>query len=426
MSGSKNSVAKCISDIEPRALFTHCYGHALNLAASDTVKKLKIVKDALNLTQEIAKLIKYSSRREGIFKSIKEARLDDTSGIRVLCPTRWTVRADALASITNNFKALMLTWEETAKVVKDTDTKCRIYGVSKIMNSFDYIIFGNILGEMLLKHSDNLSSTLQHKSLSAAEGQKIAHMTLEVIKRLRNEESFDLFWMKVEKFSEENGIEKPSLPRRRKCPMRFDDGESEDHFHSEIKSFYRQSYYEAVDLLISCIEDRFQQPGYEKYKRLESLLLKACTSVDTEEEVAEICQFYKDDFNHSILQTQLQVFHTHFSSTQTDNHPQKIDIFDIKKYFLSLSAGQLSHMSQVYGLLQLILVMPATNASSERSFSALRRIKMYLRSTMKQERLNYLMLLHIHKTRTDEIDLKCIVNEFIDESEHRSTTFSKF
>ncbi len=41
--------------------------------------------------------------------------------------------------------------------------------------------------------------------------------------------------MKVEKFSEENGIEKPSLPRRRKRPMRFDDGESEDHFHSEIK-----------------------------------------------------------------------------------------------------------------------------------------------------------------------------------------------
>ncbi len=70
--------------------------------------------------------------------------------------------------------------------------------------------------------------------------------------------------------------------------------------------------------------------------------------------------------------------------------------------------------------------MPATNASSERSFSALRRIKTYLRSTMKQERLNYLMLLHIHEVRTDEIDLKCIVNEFIDESDSRSSIFSKF
>ncbi len=51
ISRSKNSVAKYISDdIEPKALFAHCYGHALNRAASDTVKKSKIVKDALNLS----------------------------------------------------------------------------------------------------------------------------------------------------------------------------------------------------------------------------------------------------------------------------------------------------------------------------------------------------------------------------------------
>ena len=39
-------------------------------------------------------------------------------------------------------------------------------------------------------------------------------------------------------------------------------------------------------------------------------------------------------------------------------------------------------------LVKLILVMPATNALSERSYSALRRIKNYLRSTMTQEWMN--------------------------------------
>ncbi len=38
MSGCKSGVAKRITDLEPRALFTHCYGHALHLAASDTIK----------------------------------------------------------------------------------------------------------------------------------------------------------------------------------------------------------------------------------------------------------------------------------------------------------------------------------------------------------------------------------------------------
>ena len=38
MSGIKSGVAKQIADIEPKAIFTHCYGHALNLAVADTVK----------------------------------------------------------------------------------------------------------------------------------------------------------------------------------------------------------------------------------------------------------------------------------------------------------------------------------------------------------------------------------------------------
>ena len=59
------------------------------------------------------------------------------------------------------------------------------------------------------------------------------------------------------------------------------------------------------------------------------------------------------------------------------------------------------------------LVMPASNAMSERSFSTLRRVKTYLRSTMCQDRLNYLMILHVHKERTDALDLKEVANEFV-------------
>ena len=50
--------------------------------------------------------------------------------------------------------------------------------------------------------------------------------------------------------------------------------------------------------------------------------------------------------------------------------------------------------------LQMLLVMPATNASSERSFSGLRRIKVYLRTRMTQKRLNDLMVMNIHKEKT--------------------------
>ena len=39
MSGAKSGVAKQISEEEKRAVYTHCYGHALNLAAHDAVKQ---------------------------------------------------------------------------------------------------------------------------------------------------------------------------------------------------------------------------------------------------------------------------------------------------------------------------------------------------------------------------------------------------
>ncbi len=88
----------------------------------------------------------------------------------------------------------------------------------------------------------------------------------------------------------------------------------------------------------------------------------------------------------------------------------------------TLSECQMSRencMSEVNTVLSLILVMPATNAISERSFSSLRRIKNYLRSTMTQERMNNIMILNVHKERTKELDRVKIANDFVQGSPHR-------
>ena len=48
MSGCKSGVVTRLCAAEPRAVFTHCYGHALNLACGDTIKQSKLMLDALN------------------------------------------------------------------------------------------------------------------------------------------------------------------------------------------------------------------------------------------------------------------------------------------------------------------------------------------------------------------------------------------
>ena len=70
--------------------------------------------------------------------------------------------------------------------------------------------------------------------------------------------------------------------------------------------------------------------------------------------------------------------------------------------------------------------MPATNAVSERSASGVRRLKTYLRSTMFQVRLNKLLVLHVHKYRTEELQLETCLNGFVFGSEHRTHLFGKF
>jgi len=68
---------------------------------------------------------------------------------------------------------------------------------------------------------------------------------------------------------------------------------------------------------------------------------------------------------------------------------------------------------EVVKVVQLILVMPATTAVSEGSFSTMRRTKSYLRSTMHQDRLNHLMTLHIYQDKLDNLDLISVANEFV-------------
>ena len=63
MSGSHNGVAKKILEKESHALYTHCYAHALNLAVSDTLKKSKLCRDALDTAFEITCLIKFSPQK---------------------------------------------------------------------------------------------------------------------------------------------------------------------------------------------------------------------------------------------------------------------------------------------------------------------------------------------------------------------------
>ncbi len=90
----------------------------------------KLMKCALDTTHEITKLIKLSPRREALLKEmLDEKELStgtDSIAIRLLCPTRWTVRADSLKNIVENYSELLDTWDNAYEAARDSETKAHI------------------------------------------------------------------------------------------------------------------------------------------------------------------------------------------------------------------------------------------------------------------------------------------------------------
>ena len=424
MAGCRNGVSTKLLAKERRALYTHCYGHSLNLAVQDAVKANPNIRDALDTIEEMSKLIKKSPRRQVIFQKVKNDIALDSPGIRLLCPTRWTVKAEAFTSISENYEALMETWAEAKQINNDSEMSARIGGVAKQMESFDFF-FGLELGRIVFSMSDNLSKALQGSSISASEGQSLMKMTLVAFQAIRSEDSFSVFWKTIERkrqLCKTVLIADPTLPRQRKVPKHLEIGSSAPEFANIVEDVYRKAYYEVIDFVVQSIKDRFDQNGYKMLSKLEELL---CDSECKLEDYSDVMQLYGDDFNQQRMASQLLILHANLPH-EIKSLVGGMKLKGIIAFLQSLSLIESELYTEVIKLAKLIIVMPATNAVSERTFSALRRLKTWLRSTMHQSRLNWCMLLHVHKDESDKLDLAIIGNEFASRNSSRQELFGIF
>ena len=72
--------------------------------------------------------------------------------------------------------------------------------------------FGLKFCEQILKITDNLSRTLQKTSLSAADAQHIASLTITTLHKMRTNVVFQAFFDLVELLRTSDSVEQPSLP----------------------------------------------------------------------------------------------------------------------------------------------------------------------------------------------------------------------
>jgi hypothetical protein len=77
-------------------------------------------------------------------------------------------------------------------------------------------------------------------------------------------------------------------------------------------------------------------------------------------------------------------------------------------------------------LVKLMLIIPVSSCTAERSFSSLRRLKTWMRSTMSQQRLNAVSLCNVHRDILDNLDINQLACFFSQQSDIRRGLFGNW
>ena len=427
MSGKLTGVQKRLAEVQPRSVFVHCANHSLDLALVEEAKKVPQVADALNTVREVVGILETTKRKRLFEDHIQELNLqadEDESLQRTthrrllpLCPTRWTVRCQAVARFLEEYDVIVLTLENVeADRSASPDVRHKVRGYLHHLHQYE-TVFALMFCERMFQPCELFAKALQRPGMTCGEVRQGAAMLLDTLRKLR-EDGFEELWAdcgrKVEALATE--IDPPKEPRQSRPPKRLEQCENPAPPATfTAKTSMRRSFFEAMDLVSSEIVRRFQQPGLERLEKLENLLLgkeKDVCPARVREILTSVGDCNEDgtagDFDPDVLAAQLGMMR------QCHTIPlPAASAGDVASIIMGQGRLCQEMLSEVLRLAARILVVPMSGASAERSFSALCRIKTPLRSTMAQARLSNLVVIATHSDRARDLDPKAILREFV-------------
>ena len=113
------------------------------------------------------------------------------------------------------------------------------------------------LSHLIFAGTEQLS-LLQGKNTTVQEATTAADLAINYLERQRTHEKFKSFYDDVLE-SSNNLTAAPCLPRYRRPPRRLDKASSTSHEFISIESYFRQQYFEVLNVLVNELRRRFQQ-----------------------------------------------------------------------------------------------------------------------------------------------------------------------
>ena len=414
VSGHISGLRTRILKDESRATYVHCRAHKLNLAVQDAMKNNKEIRDMLNLIRELIAFIRGSPKRLAWFSQFNESDRFNGAGksLRPFCPTRWTMRLVSLEAICSNYIAIF-NWLKDVDATEKNDSGAKASGFLKSLSSFNTFFLIEVL-RMVFTIVEGGSSDLQGKQLSFSKSEEVIKCIKESVSNARNEDHFSNIWHASQSVLPLTDlIEEPQLPRQQIIPRRLDDEAGVPFVPSTPQEFYRIKYFTILDSVLVGLTERFEPDETSQHlTQVEDFLL------GKEVEANYIVQHYREDVNGPRLK-----LHRDMLVDKASGDNEVLEDFQSIVAFLSKNATFRGIITEVSSLIRIILTLPVSSCSAERSFSGLRRLKTYLRSRMTQERLNAVVLMNTHKDILGCLDIDKLVDNFISKSSVRKNTF---
>lgn len=409
MAGINKGVQARVLKEYPRASFTPCTSHSLNLVVSDGAKSSVKSTSLFGIIQRIYTIFAGagSTKRYCIISEHVQSL-----SIKQVCETRWEARISSIQAIRYQYAEVRQALIELSDSVEDPKTASEAQSLITHMEDFSFLTC-LIVWHDLLFQVNLVSKTLQGKMADLTSAKRLLDNCQAFLASFR-EKGLVGAVISAKEIAEDIEIEPvfPTKPLRKKKKQFSYEGSDEVSGTPE-EHFKRDVFLPLVDSVTTSLRERTEQLNkhhslwgflYDMGKLPEKEELKKCClnlqEFLTFENISDING--KDLYNEII----------HVKSIVHDEDKTNKVFSPIKVLKSIKSHDQKDLFTNLWVALRIMLTIPLTVASAERSFSKLKLIKTYLRSTMTQERLNALAILSIENDVAKKLDFKDILTSF--------------
>lgn len=394
MSGTSSGLQTLVKAAYPHAFYIHCCAHVLNLVLFQVCKQISQCKIFFINMESFASFFSVSTKRSNFMEKYVNKKLPKPA------PTRWCYKSRLLNTIEDNRDGLIMLFtemndnsevesNEEIPIIWDKDDRTKARGFLSYLEDFHFMFLLKTFS-IIFDKTDKLFALLQKKGIEIGSCIKSLGKTLTKIENFK--QNFEQVYNDV------TSITGPPTKRT-----------------ANSKESYQTLFENIHDVIIKEIKVRYAFLESLKFIDLmESSNFKSYDETGFPDGLLEnLRTTYGDLFDMSKLRNELEVIYTSESSKFYNN--------TVAQIYKNLCQNQNLSASfiQVKRLCSLILTLPSTTASAERTFSALKRIKTYLRNTMGQTRLSALALISIEQELLKDISSKSnfydlVIEEFIE------------